>query len=215
MDEGHSKLDAIRALKRYLAREVSKPTSTSSRSASIGASTHSTRSSRCSASWAAPRLLPVPTSIPAHGNTLHLVMLAESNGLPERPNTYSSLFGTYSICVLERARIDLGWLALAAMVAKARRSDLARPANALTRLRQASLYAPLASRLPSTGPKLTDASFPFYQPKLSAKALFRCRFISPINALAIRLRSAKQRSASAVPPSHISCVLCLGPGHSV
>jgi hypothetical protein len=27
----------------------------------------------------------MPTSIPAHGNTLHLVMLAESNGLPERP----------------------------------------------------------------------------------------------------------------------------------
>ena len=53
----------------------------------------------------------MPTSIPAHGNTLHLVMLAESNGLPERPNTYSSLLGTYSIWVLERARIDVGWLA--------------------------------------------------------------------------------------------------------
>ena len=49
-----------------------------------------------------------------------------------------------------------------------------------------------------------------YQLKLSAKALFRCRFIRPINALAIRLRSADQqtqRSASAVPPSHISCDL--------
>jgi hypothetical protein len=60
-------------------------------------------------------------------------------------------------------------------VAKARRSDLAR--QTLSRSRQASFYAPLASRLPPTGRKLTDASFPFNQPKLSAKALFRCRFI--------------------------------------
>src|SRR5208283_5330392 len=54
------------------ARSIYKPTSMSSRSASTGVSTRSTRSARCSASRAVLRRRPMPTFIPACGRTLHL-----------------------------------------------------------------------------------------------------------------------------------------------
>src|SRR5208282_2017057 len=46
----------------------------SSRSASTGVSTRSTRSARCSASRAVLRRRPMPTFIPACGRTLHLAV---------------------------------------------------------------------------------------------------------------------------------------------
>src|ERR1019366_932167 len=55
------------------ARSICKPTSTSSRSASTGGSTHSTHSARCSVSQAVCRRRPTPTYIPALGPTLYVV----------------------------------------------------------------------------------------------------------------------------------------------
>src|SRR5271168_4130882 len=80
----------------------------SSRSASTGVSTRSTRSARCSASRAVLRRRPMPTFIPARGRTLHLADVCVNRiGTPQCSTQWSDVYTNVPEQYIEQQHVKI------------------------------------------------------------------------------------------------------------